>query len=77
MGPLPRGLFLHFVQFTRPTRRRSDILLKSNPVNIMEWSAIIRLQCKDTKGGKTLTGSRNAYCEFLKSRNELQAWADT
>lgn len=43
----------------------------------MEWSAIIRLQCKDTKGGKTLTGSRNAYCEFLKSRNELQAWADT
>lgn len=43
----------------------------------MEWSAIIRLQCKDAKGGKTLTGSRNAYCEFLKSRNELQAWADT
>lgn len=60
---------------------RNEISLGSNLVNVMTTSsrsAIIGLQCKDAKGGKTLTGSQAliAGSPFECPVTSCKVWAD-
>lgn len=60
---------------------RNEISLGSNLVNVMTTSsrsAIIGLQCKDAKGGKTLTGSQTLIVgsPFECPVTSCKVWAD-